>query len=293
MNTPDWLSERFEEHRGHLRAVAFRILGSTGGADDAVQETWLRLSRADTSDVANLRAWLTTVVSRVCLDLLRSRKARREEALEVDTEAFTAPGRLHAHSPEQDLILADSVGAALLVVLDTLDPAERVAFVLHDMFDLSFDEIAPIVGRSPVAARKLASRARLRMSGANEPFRDVHARKREAIGAFLAASRDGDFAALLALLDPGAVLRADAFAVRMGAAPEVRGAAAVAETFRGRAKVAQLALLDGTVGAVWQAGGETRVAFGFTLEVEGGKITAIDLIADPERLQKLDIAPLT
>lgn len=276
----------------HLRAVAYRTLGSTGGADDAVQEAWLRFTRQDPGGIENLRGWLTTVVARLCLDVLRSRASRREAPLESDESAgmesaLTSP----EGNPERDLLLTDSVGTALLRVLDTLEPAERVAFVLHDTFDVPFDEIAEIVGRTPESARKLASRARRKMEGAEDAPRADQARKREVIGAFLAASREGDFAALLALLDPAVVLRADAFAVRMGAAAEVLGQAPVAETFRGRAKVAQLALLDGAPGAVWQAGGQVRVAFAFTL-VEG-RIAAIDLIADPENLQKLEINPLS
>ncbi len=291
VNEPDWLSEQFEESRVHLRSVAYRMLGSRSAAEDAVQEAWLRLNRSDTSGVENLRGWLTTVVARVCLDALRSRKGRREDALDVETAEPAATGRQNESDPERDLIVSDSVGVALLTVLDTLEPAERVAYVLHDIFDLSFDEIAPIVSRTPVAARKLASRARQKMQGPSEAPADDPARKKEVIGAFLAASRGGDFAALVALLDPGAILRADAFAVRMGASPEVRGANAVAETFRGRATVATLALLDGAVGAVWQAGGQTRVAFRFT--VVEGKVTAIDLLADPGELLKLDITPLS
>jgi RNA polymerase sigma-70 factor, ECF subfamily len=289
---PDSLAERFEEHRVHLRAVAYRMLGSAGGAEDAVQEAWLRLSRSDTGGIENLRGWLTTAVARLCLDALRSRASRREAPLESDEAAgVEAAFRSTSNDPERDLLMSDSVGTALLKVLDTLEPAERVAFVLHDTFDIAFDEIATIVGRTPEAARKLASRARHRMQGADDAPQVDQARKREVIGAFLAASREGDFAALLALLDPAAILRADLFAVRMGAAAQVTGQAAVAETFRGRAKVAQLALLDGAVGAVWQAGGQTRVAFAFTLV--DGHIAAIDLIADPETLQKLDITLLS
>lgn len=292
MNQPDSLAARFEEHRAHLRAVAYRTLGSTGGADDAVQEAWLRFTRTDPTGIENLRGWLTTVVARLCLDALRSRASRREAPLESDEGGGIEPVFAStAGNPERELLIADSVGTALLKVLDTLEPAERVAFVLHDTFDVAFDEIAEIVGRTPESARKLASRARRKMEGADDAPRADRVRKREVIGAFLAASREGDFAALLALLDPAAVLRADAFAVRMGSAAEVLGHAAVAETFRGRAKVAQLALLDGAPGAVWQAGGQIRVAFAFTL-VEG-RIAAIDLIADPENLQKLDITLLS
>ncbi len=283
----DWLATRFEENRGHLRAVAYRMLGSRSEADDAVQEAWIRLGRSDTSGVENLGGWLTTVVARVCLDMLRSRKARGEEPLGSEApEEIVSP-----EDPEREAVMADSVGLALLVVLETLPPAERVAFVLHDMFDLPFDEIAPIVGRSPAAARQLASRARRRVQGtATAPDAD-RTRQREIVDAFLAASRDGDFAALLAVLDPDVVLRADGAAVRMGAAAEVRGAPTVAETFTGRAQVAQPALVNGAVGAVWAAGGRPRVVFAFT--ITRGKISAIDLVADPERLSGLDLKVLT
>ena len=284
----EWLAQRFEADRSHLRAVAYRMLGSRTEADDAVQEAWLRLSRADTSDVENLRGWLTTVVARVCLDMLRSRKSRREDSLGPDVlEPVTDP----AH----DALLADSVGLALLVVLRTLAPAERVAFVLHDMFDLPFDQIAPIVGRTPTAARQLASRARRRVQGAGAvsgaPARETDAtRQRAVVDAFLAASRGGDFQALLALLDPDVVLRADAAAVQVGAQAEVRGAAAVAETFSGRARVARPALMDGAVGLVWAPGGQPRVVFGIT--IVRGKIVEIELVADPERLRRLDLTIL-
>ncbi len=289
MDERDWLAERFEESRTHLRAVAYRMLGSRSEADDAVQEAWLRLSRSGTSGVENLGGWLRTVVARVCLDILRSRKARREEPLgaHVPEPIVSREDRTH---PEHDALLADSVGPALLVVLETLAPAERVAFVLHDMFDLPFDEIAPIVGRSPAAARQLASRARRRVRGAATlPDADL-TRQREVVAAFLAASRGGDFDALLAVLDPDVALRADPAAVRMGAAAEVRGAKAVAETFAGRARAAQPALVNGAAGLVWAAGGRPRVVFGFT--ITSGKIVAIDLVADPERLRQLDLVVL-
>ena len=280
------LAERFESNRTHLRAVAYRMLGSASEADDAVQEAWLRLSRSDTSDVENLRGWLTTVVARLCLDMLRSRRSRREEPLDVHgPEPIVS--RQDGTDPEHTTLLADSVGLALLVVLETLAPAERVAFVLHDMFDLSFDEIAPIVGRSPAAARQLASRARRRIQGtAAVPEADL-TRQREVVNAFLAASRGGDFNALLELLDPGVVLRADRAAVQMGGSAEIRGARTVAETFKGRAQVAQLALVEGAAGLVWAPGGRPRVVFEFT--IAGGTIVEIDLIADPERLRQLDL----
>src|SRR3989454_880988 len=283
-----WLVERFEENRSHLRAVAYRMLGSRTDADDAVQEAWIRLSRADTSGVENLGGWLTTVVARVCLDMLRSRKVRREEPLGAHVPEPTVSREDRTH-PEHDALLADSVGLALLVVLETLAPAERVAFVLHDMFDLPFDEIAPIVGRSPAAARQLASRARRRVQGVTAPDVD-RTRQRALVGAFLAASRDGDFEALLAVLDPDVLVRADAEAVRMGASAEVRGAPAAADTFKGRARAAQPALVNGAAGLVWVAGGRPRVVFEFT--TAGGKIVAIDLVADPERLGQLDLAVL-
>jgi len=278
--------DAFEAHRPHLQAVATRILGSRAEADDALQEAWLRINRADTSDVNNLGGWLTTVVARVCLDMLRSRKSRREEPLDADAP-HPIPSREEGNDPEQEALLADSVGLALLVVLETLAPAERVAFVLHDMFDLPFDEIAPIVGRSPAAARQLASRARRRVQvGATDADADL-TRRREVVDAFLAASRGGDFDALLAMLDPDVVLRSDRAAVLAGASREVRGALAVAETFSGRARAAQPALVNGAAGLVWAPGGQPRVVFGFT--IVHGKIVGIDLIADPDRLGRLDL----
>jgi RNA polymerase sigma-70 factor (ECF subfamily) len=289
MNTDDWLTERFEAHRRHLRAVALRMLGSPSEADDAVQEAWIRLSRTDTSEVQNLGGWLTTVVARVCLDMLRSRTARREEPLD---SAGDRRVRLAAVDPEQEALLADSVGPALLIVLETLAPAERLAFVLHDMFAVPFDEIAPIVGRSPEAARQLASRARRRVQGGDPaaiPAAD-RARQREVVDAFLAASRSGDFEALLAVLDPDVVVRADDSAVEMGSDREVRGAAAVAAMFAGRARAAQPALIDGAVGLVWAAGGRPRVVI--DLDIRDGRIVAVDLLADPEHLDQLDLTVL-
>jgi len=281
-----WLAERFEENRTHLRAVAYRMLGSLSEADDAVQESWLRLSRSDTSGVENLGGFLTTVVARVCLDMLRSRRSRREEPLD---EHLPKPVVSDADGtdPEHEALLADSVGPALLVVLDTLAPAERLAFVLHDMFAVPFDQIAPIVGRSPDAARQLASRARRRVHGATVPDADL-TRQRTVVDAFLAASRDGDFDALLALLDPDVVLRADNAAVQAGASKEVYGARAVAATFAGRARAARPALVNGVAGAVWGPGGRPRVVLDFTMS--DGKIVAIELLADPERLRRLDLA---
>jgi RNA polymerase sigma factor (sigma-70 family) len=289
MDEHDWLAERFGEDRTHLRAVAYRMLGSLSEADDAVQEAWLRLSRSGTSGVENLGGWLTTVVARVCLDQLRSRESRREEPLGVHLPEPIVSSEDDA-DPEHQALLGDSVGLALLVVLETLAPAERVAFVLHDMFAVPFEEIAPIVGRSPASTRQLASRARRRVQGtATAPDADL-ARRREVVDAFLAASRGGDFDALLAVLDPDVVLRADRSAVRMGASRKVRGAAAVADTFAGRARAAQPALVDGAVGLVWASGGQPRVVFGFT--IARGKIVEIELVADPERLGQLDVAVL-
>jgi len=289
MDEHEWLAERFEENRTHLRVVAYRLLGSLSEADDAVQEAWLRLSRSDTSGVENLGGWLTTVVARVSLDMLRSRKSRREEPLatHVPDPIASRDDRL---DPEQEALLADSVGLALLVVLETLAPAERVAFVLHDTFDVPFDEIAPIVGRSPTTARQLASRARRRVQGAATVPDSNLTRQREIVDAFLAASRSGDFDALLALLDPDVVLRADGETVQMGASKEVRGAPAVAGTFSGHARSAQPALVNGAAGAVWAPGGQPRVAFGFT--ITRGKIVEIHLVADPERLRQLDLTVL-
>ena len=289
MNDHDVLAERFEANRSHLRAVAYRMLGSLGDADDAVQEAWLRVSRSDTSVVENLSGWLTTIVGRVCLDMLRSRKSRREEPLDtyVPDPAVSRPD---GADPEQEALLADSVGLALLVVLEALTPAERLAFVLHDMFGVPFEEIAPIVDRTPAAARQLASRARRRVQGKPTVADPDLTRQREVVDAFLAASRGGDFESLLAMLDPDVVLRADDAAVLVGAAKEVHGAAAVADTFSGRAKAARPALVDGLAGAVWSSRGEPRVVFGFT--IEEGKIVQIELLADPERLGRLDLAML-
>ncbi|UKY53472.1 sigma-70 family RNA polymerase sigma factor [Streptomyces inhibens] len=286
MDEQEFLAERFEQYRARLRAVAYRVLGSTGEADDAVQEAWLRLSRSDTEGVANLGGWLTTVVARVALNMLRSRETRREDPWDMHRAPAGNGGTATAVDPEQQAVLADSVGGALLVVLDTLAPAERLAFVLHDMFAVPFDEIAPIVERSPGATRQLASRARRRVQGtANVPETDI-GRQREVVDAFLAASRGGDFAALLALLDPEVELRTDAAAALAGASA-ARGAAAVAETFAGRAKAAQPALIDGFAGLVWAPGGKPRVVFGFT--IRHGKVVAIELLADAGRIDQLDL----
>ena len=282
MDEHAWLAERFEANRAHLRAVAYRMLGSSSEAEDAVQEAWLRLNRADTAAVENLGGWLTTVVARVSLDMLRSRKSWREESLDMRPELDAA-----IDDPEEHAVLADSVGHALLVVLEALAPAERVAFVLHDMFAVPFEDIAPIVGRTPAAARQLASRARRRVQGASVGADADRDRKREIVDAFLAASRGGDFEALLAVLDPDIVVRADGAAVAMGAAAEVRGAAAVANTFFGRARAARRAVVNGGAGLAWAPGGQPRVVFDFT--IAAGRIVAIDLLADAERLQQLDV----
>ena len=284
MGEHEVLADRFEANRAHLRAVAYRMLGSLSEADDAVQEAWLRLSRSGDAGVENLNAWLTTVIARVCLDMLRSRKSRREEPLSAH---LTDP----IANPEHEAMLADSVGLALLVVLETLAPAERLAFVLHDMFAMPFDEIAPIVKRSPAAARQLASRARRRVQGASAAPDADHTRRRKVVDAFLAAARGGDFDALLALLDPDVVLRADPAAVRMGSAAEVLGAADVAATFSGRARTAQPALVNGAAGAVWAPGGRPRVVFAFT--IEGEKIVQIEMLADPAHLGQIELAILS
>jgi len=282
MTDADLLARRFETDRARLRAIAYRMLGSRTDAEDAVQEAWLRLSRAGDAGVENLGGWLTTVVARVCLDMLRVRRARREEFADEAVPRLAA-----AADAEQEALLAESVGLAMLVVLDRLTPAERVAFVLHDMFDLPFEEIAGIVGRSVDASRQLASRARRRVRGATGDPDVDRDRQRQVVEAFLAASRRGDFDALLALLDPSVVARADAAAVAAGAAPEVRGAAEVATTFAGRARAARPALVDGLVGLAWAPGGRPRVVFDFT--TENGRIVAIDLIADPARLGELEL----
>jgi RNA polymerase sigma-70 factor (ECF subfamily) len=278
------LTEQFEANRGHLRAVAYRMLGSGAEADDAVQEAWLRLNRTDTSDVENLSGWLTTVVARVSLDMLRSRRSRREDAMDVLSELAERGGE---GNPEQDAVMADAVGPALLVVLDTLAPAERLAFVLHDLFGVPFDEIAIILGRSPDAARQLASRARRRVRGVSPDDEPDIDRQRDVVSAFLRASRGGDFEALLTVLDPDVVVRADETSIAMGAEAEVRGATAVLKTFLGRAAGAQPAVIDGVPGAVWAPGGRIRAALSFT--VRDGKVTAIDLVADRERLDQLDV----
>ena len=290
MDEDDFLAERFEENRTHLRAVAYRMLGSLSEAEDAVQETWLRLSRSDTSGVENLGGWLTTVVARVCLDMLRSRKSRREESLGARVSGPMAAA-LRVPTPSRRRCCSDSVGLALLVVLETLTPAERLAFVLHDMFSVPFDEIAPIVGRSPDAARQLASRARRRVRGADASHDQDLTRQREVVDAFLAAARDGDFDALVAVLDPDVVLRSDRAALPASAPREVRGAPAVARrALAGRARAARPALVDGAVGVVVAPRGRLLMVLDF--KIRGGKIVEIDAVAEPERLNQLDLALL-
>jgi RNA polymerase sigma-70 factor (ECF subfamily) len=299
MDDDEWLAERFEEHRAHLRAVAYRMLGSLTEADDAVQDTWLRLSRSGAGEVENLGGWLTTIVARVCLNMLRSRNTRREESLgvHVPDPVISTGGALQ---PEEEALLADSVGLALLVVLDTLAPAERLAFVLHDMFELPFEEIAPMVGRTPAAARQLASRARRRVKGAEVPAPDPDlARQRDVVDAFFLAARGGDFDALVALLDPDVVLRIDAGARRPAASMVVHGAAAVARQARSGLRpifarqVVHLrpALVNGAAGVVVTLGGQPMTVMGFT--VAEGKIAEIDAIADPERVRRIAAAVLS
>jgi RNA polymerase sigma factor (sigma-70 family) len=291
----DWLAEQFQANRPHLRAVAYRLLGSLSEADDAVQGAWLRLSRADPSSVHNLGGWLTTLVARECLDMLRARTSRREEPLGVHLPdpVVSRPDEL---DPEQQALLAEGVGLALLVVLDTLAPAERLAFVLHDLFAVPFDQIALIVGRSPNAAKMLASRARRRVQGAAlVPDADL-ARQRVVVEAFFTAAREGDFAALLAVLDPDVVVRADRGALPLAGPREVRGAAAVAKqvlTTGGFARLARLArpaLVNGAAGVVMAAGGRPFAVVGFT--VRGGRIVEVDIFGDPARLRRLDLAVL-
>jgi RNA polymerase sigma factor (sigma-70 family) len=282
----EWLADRFEANRTHLRAVAYRMLGSVSEADDAVQESWLRVSRSDPAAIENLPAWLTTVVARISLDMLRSRNSRREEPLGPHVPDPIVSGE----DPEHEAVLADSVGLAMLVVLERLSPAERLAFVLHDMFAVPFDEIGPIVDRSPTAARQLASRARRRVQGAAPPPDADLAGQRRVVDAFLAAARSGDFEALLAVLDPDVVLRADRGALHPAASRELRGARAVAEqALRGRrfAQFAKPAVVNGAAGLVVARPGRPIAVAGFT--VVRGKIVEIDLLADRARLRELDL----
>ena len=293
MDGSQWLAERFEEHRARLRAVAYRMLGSLTEADDAVQDSWLRLSRSGAGEVENLGGWLTTVVARVCLNMLRARQVRREDSLEVHLpDPVISPDR--ELQPEEEAVLADSVGLALLVVLDTLAPAERLAFVLHDLFALPFEEIAPMLGRTPAAARQLASRARRRVKGADIPAPDPDlARQRAVVDAFFAAARGGNFDTLVALLDPDVVLRADFGARHPAASRVIRGAAAVArQALLGANPAAHLhpALVNGAAGVVATVRGRPMNVMGFT--VAEGKIVAIDVIADPERVRRIASAVL-
>jgi RNA polymerase sigma factor (sigma-70 family) len=289
MNDQDWLAERFEANRSHLRGVAYRMLGSVTEADDAVQEAWIRLRRTDASQVDNLRAWLTTVVGRVCLNMLRSRKTRRESPLETRLpDPIVSPEE--ALDPEQEALLGDSIGLALLVVLDSLTPAERVAFVLHDVFAVPFDDIAPIVGRTPAAARQLASRGRRRVQGAPVPDVDLE-RQWAVVDAFLAAAQEGDFERLLAVLDPEVVVRSDGGLARPDLVSTIRGARAVAEqamSFRRFAETATRVLVNGVPGGVaWAPDGSPFSVLALT--VKGGRIVAIDVLADPDRLRRLDL----
>jgi RNA polymerase sigma factor (sigma-70 family) len=292
MDERDWLAERFEEHRSRLRAVAYRMLGSLSEADDAVQEAWLRLSRTNASEVDNLGGWLTTVVARVSLNVLRSRNQRREEPLGVHVPEPIVD-RADGTDPEHEALLADSVGLALLVVLETLSPAERLAFVLHDMFAVPFDEIAPIVDRSPEAARQLASRARRRVQGENRmPDADLDT-QREVIDAFVAAAREGDFETLLAVLDPDVVLRADRGADPIGAARVVRGAANVARQARAFSRLdieVRPALVNGAAGTVTLRDGQPFTIAGFT--IRNRRIVEMNIVADPERVRQIDLTIL-
>jgi RNA polymerase sigma factor (sigma-70 family) len=286
------LAEQFERQRPRLHAVAVRLLGSAAEADDAVQDAWLRASRADRSDVVNLGGWLTTIVARVCLTVLQTRRTRPERALDEDVHPPVADS-----DPERDALLAETVGQALLVVLDTLAPAERLAFVLHDVFAVPFDEVAGVLDRTPVATRQLASRARRRLAGAGAGQATDQARAEGVVRAFLLASRTGEFTDLLTVLDPDVVLRADPVAVRSAAAavaqgapalaPEVRGAAAVAHAFSGRAQAAQPALVDGLPGLIWAPGGEVRVVF--DMVVHDDRIVAVEMLADPDLVRELEI----
>jgi RNA polymerase sigma factor (sigma-70 family) len=305
MAESDLLAAAFEEHRDHLRAVAYRLLGSATDADDAVQDTWLRLAGADTTEVQNLGGWLTTVVARVALNMLRSRRHRNEEPvgdswpgpaeLAAAASGPAGPGSSQPEDPEEEAVLADSVGLALLVVLDMLTPAERLAFVLHDMFAMSFAEVGAVLGRTPEAARQLASRARRRVRGAPSPDRAADlARQREVTTAFLAAARGGDLAALVALLDEDVTLTGDAYAVPTGRPTVLHGAEVVsrgAVTAAARAEHSQLALIDGNVGVVWAPGGHLQLALKFTVS-PARRISAIDIVGDPENLRRLQIAVL-
>ena len=291
MDGQDFLAERFESNRSHLRSVAYRILGSMNEADDAVQEAWLRLSRTGSTDIDNLKAWLTTVVSRVCLDMLRSRKSRREQSLDASVPDSVMPNE-DARTLEDEAALADSVGVAVLVVLETLTPAERLAFVLHDMFDVSFEEIATIVGRSPMAARQLASRARRRVRGTDKISSADLPKRRKVVDAFLAALRAGDFQGLLAVLDPDVLVRSDVPG-RPGAPTEIRGAvnwAKGAIAFSRLARFVQPALVNGSPGLVIARRGQLSRALSF--KIVDDKIIEFEVIADPKRVRELEVALL-
>ena len=292
-NEPNWMADQFEAHREHLRGVAYRVLGSASDADDAVQDAWLRVSRADANGVVNLRAWLTTVVARVSLNMLRSRNTRRADI--VADEEFLQLVRDESADTEQDAVLADSVGLALLVVLERLTPAERLAFVLHDMFDLPFEEIAPIVGRTPMAARQLASRARRRVRGGDASAASDTGlqRRREVVEAYLAATRRGDFSALLAMLDPDVVLRVDHAIQGPDRQLDVRGARALLERasqFSRAARFCRVAMLDGSPGLVMAPHGRLARAIAFSFS--GDKISGIEVIADAERLRRMTVSVL-
>lgn len=292
MEEQELLARKFEEHRTHLHRVALRMLGSATEAEDAVQEAWLRLGRAKSAEIDNLRGWLTTVVARVCLDILRSPARRREEGLDGQ-EPEPAGGRRHERTPEDEILLADSVSAAMMVVLETLAPAERVAFVLHDMFDLTFDEIAPILGRTTVATRQLASRARRRVQGSPPAPAADRERHREVVEAFLAAARWGNFAALISVLDPDVVARADQRAIALGGSTEmgeIHGAEAVAKVFSGKARAARPALVDGEVGVIVEPKGELLLAL--VLTFDGDRIVEIEAVADPASLAEMELVGL-
>jgi RNA polymerase sigma factor (sigma-70 family) len=292
MTEKEWLAQRFEENRSHLRAVAYRMLGSLGEADDAVQEAWLRLSRSDAGEIENLGGWLTTVVARVSLDMLRSRKSRHEESMEPQMPEPVMPNKAHP-DPEQELLMADSVGLALLVLLDRLTPPERLAFVLHDMFALSFEEIGAIVGRTSTAARQLASRARRRVQGVSELPSANLIEQRKVANAFLTALRSGDFDGLIAVLDPDVIVQLDEGAGAPGAPREIHGAqnwARGAVAYARVARFVQPALINGLVGLVWAPRG--RLLRVMEMRIAHGKITHLHVIADPARLRELDLAIL-
>ncbi|KYG70653.1 RNA polymerase subunit sigma-70 [Bdellovibrio bacteriovorus] len=293
MDKKDWLTKNFEETRTHLKAVAYKMLGSAGDAEDAVQEAWIRLNHSESEKIENLNGWLTTVVARVCLDMLRSRKSRREDTLDHEESKMSLQD---PENMEAKFLIADSVGPALLVVLDHLTPSERIAFVLHDLFEVPFEDIAPIIDRTEEATRQLASRARRRIRGASHSQKDLD-RQQEVVAAFLAASREGNFEALLRVLHPDAILRADETAIKVAemnksrGAPqfkkEIKGAAEVANTLKGKASEARLALVNGLPGLTWAPGGKPIVAFCFS--VEAGKISAIDIVMDKNKLTDIEV----